>query len=333
MAASQFKVYTSSDVGGPGLLTGAAGTLGAILKACLVDGYSGHPAAGWSCPVAAASNIYSFQLGAGSTGCGFVLNDNGPNGTSTFKEAWITGWESISGVGSPVGSGTGQFPTPAQLLTSGHAVIRKSATADSTGRSWVIFADAYTLHLFIATGDSAGIYGGVYFGDFYSLKSTTDTYRCCLISVAVENTAANATGTGVAYGSTSLATASLAGHFIARSFGGGGTSITAGKHGDAAKQSGVSSLAGNLQTPNGPDNSYYISPIYLTESVASCVRGRLRGLYQLCHAPAGFADGQTIAGAGDFAGKEFYILRDAYAGTQPAAVPILIETSATVETN
>src|ERR1035437_2380958 len=134
--ASQFTVFSSSDAAGPGLLTGAAGSLLAVLDACLVTSYAGHTlAAQWTKPTANAGNIGCYKQGAGA-GLSLVINDAGPNGTSTYKEAWAIGWESVAGVGSPVGTGSGQFPIPAQLLTTGHDVWRKSATAE-IGRAHV----------------------------------------------------------------------------------------------------------------------------------------------------------------------------------------------------
>src|ERR1035437_8888689 len=178
--ASQFTIFSSSDVAGPGLLTGAAGTLLALLDACLVTSYAGHTlAAQWTKPIANAGNIGSYKQGAGA-GLSLVINDAGPNGTSTYKEAWAIGGESVAGVGSPVGTGSGQFPTPAQALTSGHVVIRKSASADATGRSWVLFANVSTFYLFVAAGDPAGVYLAFMFGDVFSLKGASDGSRCLL---------------------------------------------------------------------------------------------------------------------------------------------------------
>src|SRR6267142_3788080 len=135
---SQFTQYSSLDASAP-VLSGSAGALLTVLDAILVNGYGSKSAAGWSKPIANAGSIGSYKNGTGSTQLGLVINDNGANVTSTFKEAWATGWESVAGVGASVGSGTGQFPTPAQLLTTGHVVIRKSLTADATARNWVCF--------------------------------------------------------------------------------------------------------------------------------------------------------------------------------------------------
>lgn len=325
--SSQYIHYTSSDVGGPGQLTGAAGTLIALFKACLVDGYAGHAAAGWSQPVATAGNIGSFKNGAGSTGFGFVLNDNGPNVTSTFQEAWVTGWESVAGVGAPVGTGSGQFPTAAQQLTTGHGVIRKSKTADGVGRDWQLFADAYSMIFFPAPGDTVGAYVGFYFGDIFSLKGATDAYRCALIANHLENST-NTDNLSL----PALVSAAVLGHFMARTYGGGGTSITVGKHGNAARQTSATNPDGLVQTPNGPDNAYYLEPCWVHENSANIIRGRLRGLYYLLHPTASFADGQTFAGAGDYAGKTFQIVKAMRSSTSTSSI-LLVETSATVETN
>jgi hypothetical protein len=323
---AQFTIYQSGDLSAP-VLTGAAGSLIALFKACLVDGYGAKaaPSPAWSQPVATASNIGSFKMNAGS-GLGFVLNDAGPNGTATFKEAWATGWESVAGVGSPVGSGSGQFPTAAQLLTTGHVVIRKSTTADATARQWIMFADSTTLYFHALTGDAAGTYFSFMFGDIYSLKSTADLYRCAIIGRYAENSATGAGAEGL--DNFSLVGSANNGNFMARTYGGGGASITIGKHGDYALTSGSGFLAGTAQTPNGPDNSYYIAPMWVTEPSASTIRGRLRGMYEMCHPIASFSDGQTISGSGDYAGKTFQVVKQSAASGM-----YLMEISNTLETN
>ena len=345
--ASQFTIFSSSDVSGPGLLTGQAGTLLALLDACLVTGYAGHSVSpAWTKPVANSGNIGSYKQGAGA-GLGLVVNDAGPNGTSTYKEAWATAWESVAGVGSPVGSGSGQFPTAAQLLTSGHVVWRKSASADATGRSWVLAADSSTFYLWVSTGDSAGVYYHAGFGDVFSLKGSSDAYRCFIYGRGIENSSAGLAsasadwtdaiechaGTG---GSTNNLSVGQPGHFMARTVGGGGTSILITKKGDGSAATGsgqtnppyASPLVGVFQTPNLADNALYLSPIWVVETSAVTVRGRMRGLFQICHPASAFADGHIFAGGGDFAGKSFLVVKGGVNGGFWA-----VETSGTVETN
>ena len=323
MSVSQFTIYSSSDASGPGPITGAAGTLLALLDACLVNGYSGKTAAGWTKPFSNSGNIGCYKQGAGA-GLGLVINDNGPNGTSTYKEAWCIGWEVVASVASTVGTGTGQFPTPAQLNTSGYVVARKSNTADSTQRTWVLFADASTFYLFILTGDSASTYNGLWYGDVYSLAGSTDAYRVLLAAHATPNSP-----TGV-LGNTNLAGTGTAGQYMARSWGGTGSSINVSMIGDYGLAAG-GALAGSLQSPNGPDNSFYLCPVRVAE-ITPLIRGRYRGLYQICNAASNFTDGQNFAGGGDFAGKTFKVVK-LLENNQSLSCAIAIETSNTVETN
>ena len=58
------RLYRSSDASAPAMEY-VAGSLNAVLKACLVDGYGALPAAGWSYEVAdAATNRAAFVQGA-----------------------------------------------------------------------------------------------------------------------------------------------------------------------------------------------------------------------------------------------------------------------------
>lgn len=315
---SQFTVYSSSDASGPGQLTGQAGTLIALLKACLVDGYAGKANVGWTQPIATSGNIGSFKAGAGSQ-MTLLVNDNGPNVTSTYKEAWVTGWESLATVGAPVGTGTGQFPTPAQQLTTGHGVVRKSSSADGVGRAWQLFADTVTAMLFVQTDSFEMMF---HFGDIYSMKGNTDAYRCLLMAMANEN------GTTSYMDYFAAINTAVNGHFMPRTYGGAGASITVGKHGDGSKGNASGASVGTVQYPNGPDNALYLSPIWVHENSSSTIRGRIRGLYHVLHALASFTDGQTFNGAGDYAGKTFQILKPGSNSGMWA-----IETSNTVEIN
>jgi hypothetical protein len=325
MAVSQFKVYRSTDASAPSL-TGNAGSLITVLDACLINGYGTQtaPSPAWTHPVVTASNIASYKQPSGS-GLAVVINDNGPNGTSLGKEAWATGWESVAGVGSPVGSGTNQFPTAAQLLTSGHVVIRKSTATGATVRDWVVLADSSTFYLFVLTGDTAGMYYGFMFGDIYSLNATTDSYRCMIIGRDLENSALVA---DEGMDKLSALASAVVGNFMARSYTAAAGSITVGKHGDATKGS-AATLLGTMVYPNPQDAELYATPIWVVENGGPSVRGRLRGLYQVLHAISSFTDGQSmVANTGDFNGKTFlFIKQTANAGIY------LMEVSNTVETN
>ena len=335
---AQFTVYSSGDVSGPGVMFGSAGDLIRVLNAVLVVGYSGKAAAGWTHPVATVGNIASYKNASpanSGNGFGVVINDNGPHVTSTFKEAWATGWETVLGVGAPVGTGTGQFPTPALLLTSGHVVVRKSATADgTTPRSWVCYADSLTFYLFIQTGDGASYYSFFGFGDFFSLTGSSDQYRCHIQGRALENNATGgaSTGAGDLIGTQSNTTANAVGSYAPRSWGGGGSCVATSYIGAIGLTAGTTnSYINNVGTntaPNGPDNAYYIPPIWINELSASALRGRFRGLYHSAHPLATFADGQVISGAADYAGKTLQAVKRGISGGM-----WFVETSNTLETN
>lgn len=326
MPTSQYTVYSSADASAP-VIDGNAGSLINVLDGILVTGYGAKspPSPAWTHPVATSGNIASYKQPSGA-GLSLVINDNAPNGTSLGKEAWAIGWESVAGVGSPVGSGGGQFPTPAQLLTSGHTVVRKSTATGGATRTWLAFADSYDFKLFIQTGDSGAVYFPFFYGDIFSLKGATDAYRVLLMARSVENNTTQESGDYL--GSI---TASQTGHFMARTYGGGGTSILVGKMGDTAKVTTPGTpiiMVGNIQTPNGPDNAYYLCPVSVNETVAACVRGRIRGLYHILHPLASFADGQQLVGANDYAGKTIQVVKPSLIGGMWG-----VEISATLETN
>ena len=339
MPTSQFIVYSSADPGNgsdqPGPLLGTAGDLLRILDKCLVNGYTGKTAAGWTKPIANSGNIGVYKnSGSAMT---LLINDNGPNVTSTFKEAWATGWESVASIAAPVGTGTGQFPTPAQLLTTGHVVVRKSATADSTARNWLIYADAYTFYLFIRS-EGETFYTATVFGDIYSLKGSADLYRCILMGQFIENAVPNNSNCsthllGAASSSTTSIAAAQSGHYMPRSYTGGGSSVSVLKMGDNAfiyNISNVLPMSGLMSGVNWPDNSLYLPPIRIGESATSAYRGRLRGCYHVLQFATAFTNGGTFNGSNDLADKTFTTL----IGFE-SAVPTVwcIETSATVETN
>ena len=327
MATSQFTIYKSTDSGAP-IFNGSTGSLVTVLSASLVAGYGSKPAAGWTMPYT-SSNGYNAVFRNSTSGSGFYLNvfDDGRGGGS-FSEARVNGFESASAWGT----GSGQFPIPGTqgVLSNGYLVVRKSSSSGTVARVWILFADQYTFYFFAQTGDAIGVYYTFSFGDFYSLGGSGDIFRCRLTARTSENSSAGGsekldTSYGVQGGAND--------QFIPRTYGGGGVSIAASQHGDPSKcgMAGASTVFGNataMQTPNAADNSYYVSPVWVTETAASSVRGRARGFWCLCHSYTNFADGQIFSGTNDVAGKSFMVVK-----TSTNTGCYLLETSATVETN
>ena len=219
--ATQFTIYRSTDSGAP-VLTGSVGDLVNLLDKCLVAGYGSKSAAGWA-KTYSATNKAAFTQGAGSNGMLLRVQDDAP---ATAKEARCTGYVTMS----DVDTGTGPFPTAAQG-TAGVAMTawRKSNTADSTARAWLIFADSRTVHVFIASGDTSGVYFRYSFGEFYSTVSS-DPYRCLISGRTSENTNLNSAERGGFLSTTAIST--CPGTFIARGHAGTGGSATVWVFGD-----------------------------------------------------------------------------------------------------
>lgn len=315
-------IYRSSDSGAPAL-SGTVGSLVALLDACLVNGYGSKAAAGWS-KAFTGTNGAAFRQG----GSGFYWNidDNGP-GAGLAKEARARGYETMSAFGT----GTGPFPTTTQLANG--TFIRKSVAADATARTWLVAADSRTCYLFILTGDTAGVWHGFGFGDFYSYQ-LSDGYKCFIAGNSVENSGA---GTSNTLGFLALTGSSSGTHvFAPRSYTQLGGAILVQKFGDGWINSlTVNAYAGFIPFPNPSTGGLYLAPIRLFDGNATSVantfttlRGELRGLFHQGHPPAAFADGDTFDGVGEFAGRSFLLLKSSIAASGSSQGIWCVETTA-----
>jgi len=333
-----FKIFRPGIEEAP-YLYGDTGSLLSVLDYCLITG------SGWLKPIPntgsfpAQPDTMTYACYQQPTGSGKVLflNDGQPHSTALAREAWATGWEVIldlsASVKNSVGYGIAPFPTSSQLTSGmsapyGHVVIRKSATADKVNdRPYVLAADSSSFYLLIKTGDKNS-YFGFAFGDCYSFVSgTIDPYKCFIMGRSAENS--NAT-TNESFDILSTIFTGIPGIYIDRNYTGVSLSVTASKHGDGIK-GGATQFNGNIPYPHGPDNSLYVSPIWLIESGAPNsvrVRGMLRGIYQACHVSTSFVDGQEFSGSGDYEGKSFLVVMPT-----PNNGAIFIETSDTLLTN
>ena len=97
---------------------------------------------------------------------------------------------------------------------------------------------------------------------------------------------------------------------MARAYTGLGSSIAVGKTTDAARSYGASSIGGSGPTaPDAITGAVLIAPVNIHEGGLGNVRGRLRGLFSILHAPTPFADGDTIVGSGAYTGRTFLVLK------------------------
>jgi hypothetical protein len=319
---AQFTIYQNTEASAP-QLSGQNDSLLTLLDAILVNGYGTQPAAGWTI-AGTALNRRAYKMGGvGSTGFCLSINDNAV-GAGGPQEATVAGLEHCTGAIQ----GTGWFPL---ALTNPANVIRKSATADTTNRAWTCFADSRTIYLFILSGDNAGYYMGMLFGDFYTF-SPTDQWNCMIIGDATQNSGSPSSDQCA---TANVPTTAIPSHFLARTWNGSNPgNVTASKHGDSCKGGNSVVVAfgqsgSGLPVPNAADGSLYLSPIWITEAVSGVVRGTLRGLWHLCHSCTSFASQATFVGQGDFAGRTFQMIR--YLGGSNGC--LVIETSNTLLTN
>lgn len=325
------RVYRSTDASAP-VLTGAAGSLVALLDACLVNGYGALAAAGWTKALTAANKAgYKQNLTGANNASGMYLyvDDTAP-GAGGAREARVCGFETMSAI-TP--TGTGQFPTAAQsAIGTGQLVIRKSLTADATARAWTLVANGQTIYLFIETGDQPTPNVGALtfvFGDFKSYKSG-DQYAVGIIARNIENSGAATNEPFSMMGGQASNTwgpsAKYFGHFVARHWTGLGGSIQFGKSFDYGKfgqnifmgwqtdtqtafggtvqmTSGRNTVGTNAQfpAPNGPDGAIWLSPVYNFHNWS--FRGYWPGMWAVLHdKPLAHNDVITIA-SGNLNGK------------------------------
>ncbi|MCZ7641379.1 MAG: hypothetical protein M5U12_38155 [Verrucomicrobia bacterium] len=127
-----FTVYRCTDSGAPSL-SGVAGSLTALLDACLVNGYGSLPAAGWTKPFVDTGKAVYRNAAAAVARSYYRVTDVG----TTW--ARIRGYDAMSSVDA----GTGEFPT--STVISGDGLFAyKSSTADTTPRPWILLADERT---------------------------------------------------------------------------------------------------------------------------------------------------------------------------------------------
>lgn len=258
---------------------------------------------GWTRPFTGSANVAVYRQGPKPARLSYHLRVN--DGLADASEARVRGYETMSD------PDTGTNPFPSDDWYPNYAIWRKSATADSTPRTYYVFADGRSLILFTHTTEYGGDYRLLYyFGDLVSFK-TGDTYACFLIGGLVDG---QMWGTGR---EGAMLTSSVEGHIIARSYDGVATSVQCSKHWDFAKVDHcgnviMGSTDAPLLWPNPVDNRVWLSPVWVTEQDADfswrLLRGYMRGLWAPCHnvPPADF--GKLVWGVGQLANRRFLLV-------------------------
>lgn len=151
------NVYQSDDVSAP-ILNATNGSLIAVLKACLVDGYGSKAGAGWSVALEDAPNnkIILRNNSVSGTGRYFRLQDDGflYSGHAGGKPsmAVMRGCESFTDIDATAGN----FPNIAGDANAdsatyyGVAIIKKSSNTSVNPSPWAVWADDKTCYLMIS---------------------------------------------------------------------------------------------------------------------------------------------------------------------------------------
>jgi hypothetical protein len=306
----------------------SAGTPHITLSGATLTGGGGSDSkagAGWTKPYSGTAGPQGVYRQPAGSRFYLQVDDSGP-GAGAAREARCFGFEAMTAYNV----GSGQFPTVAQS-TAG-SVLRKSLTLDNTARAWMAIVDDRTFYLFTLTGDGSGNYYGFSFGDFYSLIAA-DAYKCLIMGGSVESTNVSASFFGrMAFAATGTG---YTGHWLPRNYSGIGGATNFLKLGDISLSTGAADyITGTVGFPNASDGGLYVAPMRIMDgsspggavSGSLNLRGRMRGMYHVCHPATVFVDGDTFVGSGDYAGRTFMIVKYVHSSASSQAF-IAIETT------
>ena len=135
-------VYRSTDADAP-VLTGLVGSLITVLDACLVNGYTDRPAAGWTKAFSGTNKAaYRNDHTAGASGAYFLVEDDAPGSTSG-GDSRLRAYGTMSAIDA------GTDDTDPEWFRKG--------AASGDARPWVLAADGMTFWLYSwDNGDSTG---------------------------------------------------------------------------------------------------------------------------------------------------------------------------------
>jgi len=313
------RTYFSTDPDAPEL-NGLAGSLIAVLDACLVNGYGAKPPLGWTKEHAGENKAAYRQVAKLGYGQYYLRVDDAPDGTQLGRAAIMSGYESMSSVDE----GINMFPQPDQYLSPTH--IRKSATADGVTRQWLLVGDERTFYLMTYSEDVAGYSFGFAFGDFYSIVPG-DRWNCLIHGRHM------ATGVPAVYGFGGCRQTTEQSMFFARSMYGATISRPASALPDGRFQTATQTVLGNgiLAHPQA-NGAVTLTPVYLNDGGTSPIqiRGRYRGVWNWGHAQSNAPNWGTLVGSGELEGRTFLFAK---VNSVNANGVVTFETSDTWESN
>jgi len=288
------RVYKSDDVDAP-VLSGVVGSIIDVLDACLVNGYTGKPAAGWTKEFS-GTNTAVYR---GASGLRHYLRVQ----HTTAQYPSLRGYVSMT----DINTGTRPFPTTAQLPAGITPVV--SSTASAIERPWVIVANARALYLWVGFGftvlgeptTSADV---TFFGEIVSYLNGDD-YGTAIVGKTTQDTTVGSTR--LCQSLTPNGVDSL-GHYLASSYLHDGNSILCGALQSLPANSPQSGNAGTL-FPDPVTGGLLLDRVRICEGGAAMklVRGHFPGMFNPLHL---YFNGHlsTFEGRGDLLGVDLLLL-------------------------
>jgi len=242
----------STDSGAP-QLSSVAGSFIALLDYLLVT------TLGWTKPYT-GTNLAAYRQPSGTNQMYLRVDDTNASTTR------VVAFETMS----DVNTGTGQFPTTAQV--SGGLYNEKNAT---NNYGWTFISDGKIFYLFWGMQVNS-YFRSMAFGDFRSYKSG-DAFNT-VISANSGTTQGNA---ALVTFDTTLASVANTTTYAARSYTQSGTAIRLGVAGNLALLGSNDPSSGNMQIPSLTTGDVYVAELRLFESTA--FRGYYPGLWMHMH--------------------------------------------------
>ena len=310
-------VYRSTDASAP-VLSNANGSLIAVLRACLVDGYGSKAAAGWTAPYT-DTNLIAFKEGAGGNNRFLRVFDGGTDSYAS-RVIKVRAYENMTAIST----GTGPCPTTGQVSGNGAGFSYFAASRISPNPSWVLVATSYFFHLIVEQGDEGTYPEYMGFGAFFSDLSV-DTFNTILIASAQD---------GCGYAGHMDATSSANGVWVMRSDTGALGAVPTSFLGDA--RNGIAATSSVWGGP-GSTNPYpdrIRGGLLQSQPAIFCDgyrRGRVPGLWECHHRPADVGGHRTTwsGGPGPLSGRQFQMFGGLAAYVFGAGAHVTIELSDT----
>lgn len=212
----------------------------------------------------------------------------------------VVGYETMS----DINTGTGAFPTSAQI--SGGGYWHKSQTAATA--SWVVIGDDRGFYLALETGTANSYTATTWFGDIISYKAP-DTYGCTLVcsSGSSFNTEA-LSGYSVGYAQRGT----FSNVYTARAYTGLGSSSIGSKLAPNMATTTDAYLYGTVGYiyPNPTDNAIVLLPVFIQDQTPFTLRGQFPGVYVPEHSMQSiFANLSYITGITSLPGKTLRLVQ------------------------